>query len=214
MENTENQLIEMPTHQQLMSDAKNTLSGQWGIAVPAFLIYMIILSVGGIIPFASLIIAGPFALGLSIFALNFSRGRTPEISNIFDGFNNFGNALAVYVLMMLAVSLGLLLLIVPGIIIAFGLSQVMFILADEPKINPVDALKKSWEMMKGHKMDYFILSIRFIPWALLCILTLGIGFFWLGPYIHVTYANFYDALKGTYGLDGGLEDDITQHLVE
>lgn len=214
MSYSEKQLIQIPPHTQLMSDARNSLSGKWGIAVPGYLVYSVILGVAGLIPFGSVLIAGPFALGMAIFSLNFARGKEAEISNIFDGFKNFGNALAAYILMILIVVLGMFLLIIPGIIAAFGLSQTMFILADEPEISPIDALKKSWEMMKGHKADYFVLTIRFIPWAFLCLLTLGIGFFWLGPYMQVTYANFYNSLRGNYAPDGWEEDDISQHLVE
>lgn len=211
---SDRQLMQIPPHQQLMADARTALSGKWGIAVPAALIYSVILGAAGFIPFGSLLIAGPFALGLAIFSLNFARNRDAEINNIFDGFKNFGNALATYILMVLIISLGIILLIIPGIIAGLGLSQAMFILADEPNIGPMDALKKSWEMMKGQKGDYFILSLRFLPWALLCLLTFGIGFFWLIPYMQVTYANYYDSLRGAYDPDGTLDDDITRHLVE
>lgn len=214
MDYSNRQLIAIPPHRELMQDAKNSLSGKWGIAVPGFLIYTAILSVSGLIPFGSLIIAGPFALGLAIFSLNFARNKDAEINNLFDGFKNFGNALAAYFLMVLVIMLGMLFFIIPGIILALGLSQTMFILADEPEIGPVEALKKSWEIMKGHKADYFVLGLRFIPWALLCILTLFIGFFWLGPYVQVTFANYYDSLRGAYDPVDGLEDDISQHLVE
>ena len=68
-------------------------------------------------------------------------------------------------------------------------------------------------MMKGHKMDFFILGLRFLPWAILCLFTLGIGFLWLGPYMQVTYAKFYDRLRLA---DDPLADvdDISKHLVD
>ena len=37
--------------------------------------------------------------------------------------------------------------------------------------------------------------LRFIGWVLLCILTLGIGFLWLSPYIQISYAKFYEDIK-------------------
>ena len=39
------------------------------------------------------------------------------------------------------------------------------------------------------------LDLSFIGWALLCILTLGIGFLWLQPYIEASHAKFYEELK-------------------
>lgn len=197
------------SHQQLMADARASLEGKWGLGALTFFVVMLISGVAGLIPLVSLIIGGPFALGLAIFSLNLARNQEAELSNAFDGFQHFGRALVAYLLMILLVVVGLLLLIVPGIIVAIGLSQTLFILADEPQTSGVDALKKSWEMMKGYKMDYFILGLRFIPWMLLCILTLFIGFFWLAPYMQVTYAKFYDAIN-----QRSFEDDITDHLVE
>jgi hypothetical protein len=40
------------------------------------------------------------------------------------------------------------------------------------------------------------LSLRLLLLAILCILTLGIGFLWLIPYVHVTMAKFYDDVRG------------------
>ncbi|GHT57847.1 hypothetical protein FACS18945_2990 [Bacteroidia bacterium] len=88
-----------------------------------------------------------------------------------------------------------LLLIIPGIIAAISYSMTFYIIADDPAISAMDAINKSKKMMYGYKMKYFCLSLRFLGWALLCILTLGIGFLWLMPYIQVTFAKFYDDLK-------------------
>ena len=59
----------------------------------------------------------------------------------------------------------------------------------------MDALRKSKEMMDGYKWKYFCLGLRFIGWALLCVLTLGIGILWLSPYVQVSYAKFYEDVK-------------------
>ena len=47
----------------------------------------------------------------------------------------------------------------------------------------------------GCQWKYFCLQWRFFGWALLCLLTLGIGFLWLVPYIEMSNAKFYDDLK-------------------
>ena len=46
-------------------------------------------------------------------------------------------------------------------------------------------------MMKGRKWSLFCLELSFIGWALLCVLTLGIGNLWLAPYIYTSQASFY-----------------------
>lgn len=53
-------------------------------------------------------------------------------------------------------------------------------------------------MMRGHKLELFLLHLSFIGWALLCVLTLGIGLFWLVPYVQASQAAFYEDVKEEY----------------
>lgn len=124
-----------------------------------------------------------------------ARNQKEDIKQIFEGFNNFANCLIAYLLMALYVILWSLLFIIPGIIAAISYSMVFYIMVDEPEIGPEAALRKSKEMMYGYKWKFFRLNIRFFGWSLLCILTLGIGFLWLIPYMHVTYVKFYEDIK-------------------
>jgi uncharacterized membrane protein len=190
----------------LMRASREALRGKWGIAILTFFIYALLTTTSGtmrthgsfltISSTLTLIIAGPLALGAAIFSLSISRGKEARLEVIFLGFNNFGTALVTYLLLLLYIFLWTLLLIVPGIIAALGYSLTFYILADDPNIKPQDALKKSKSMMDGHKEKLFYLSLRFLLLAILCILTLGIGFLWLIPYVHVTMAKFYDDVKG------------------
>jgi len=50
-------------------------------------------------------------------------------------------------------------------------------------------------MMYGYKWKYFCLGLRFIGWFLLGILSLGIGFLWIMPYMSISFAKFYDDVK-------------------
>jgi len=190
----------------LMKAARESLTGKWGVAILTFLIYILLTSAsdsvkphGSILTFRAaltLIIGGPLALGAAIFSLSISRGKEARLEQIFLGFNNFSTSLIAYLLMVLYVLLWTLLLIVPGIIAALGYSMTFYILADDPLIKPQDALKKSKSMMDGYKLKLFYLCLRFFLLALLCILTLGIGFLWLFPFVHITLAKFYDDIKG------------------
>lgn len=45
----------------------------------------------------------------------------------------------------------------------------------------LECLKTSWDKVNGHKMDYFLFSLSFIGWALLCIFIIPIIF--VVPYI-------------------------------
>jgi uncharacterized membrane protein len=142
----------------------------------------------------SIVITGPLTLGWVGFVLALSRNQNPKFEQIFGGFNRFGTALGAYLLTLLFIILWMLLLIVPGIMAALSYSQTFYILSEDPSIGAMDAIRKSKEMMYGNRWKLFCLWLRFIGWLLLCILTLGIGFFWLAPYMAVSMAKFYDDL--------------------
>jgi|TARA_B110000503_G_scaffold125198_1_gene192527 uncharacterized membrane protein len=186
-------------NKELMAEARESLSGNWGLAIGTFLVYGIIISSLQFIPVVgsvlALFIAGPMLVGVSMFSLSLSRGENARLEQIFEGFKNYGTVLGAYLLMVLFIFLWVLLLIIPGIIAAIAYSQTFYILAEDDTIGSMDALKKSKEMMDGYKWKYFCLGLRFIGWALLCILTLGIGFLWLSPYIQISNAKFYEDLK-------------------
>jgi uncharacterized membrane protein len=183
----------------LMSQAREALSGKWGLAIGTFLVYFLIVAGIQIIPIlgaiAPLIIEGPMVVGLAIFSLALSRNQDARLSQIFEGFNKFGTSLGAYLLMILFIFLWILLLIIPGIIAAISYSQTFYIIAEDDSIGAMDAITRSKKMMDGYKWKYFCLGLRFLGWALLCILTLGIGFLWLMPYMQVSFAKFYDDIK-------------------
>lgn len=205
----------MVENSELRNEARLSLEGKWGLAIGTIVVYWLISGVVQSIPYVGWIvgiaIGGPLYFGLITFFLNISRGDDAALDNIFIGFKDgrFEKNFITYILMTVLIFLWSLLLIVPGIIKGIAYSQAFYLMTDDPELSGMDALNKSEEMMDGHKMRYFILALSFLPWALLCILTFGIGFLWLAPYIQVTFAKFYDDLKGEDISGGGYkEQDI------
>jgi len=162
-----------------MQMARESLKGKWGLAIGTFVVYILIVATLQAIPIIGLIASGPLVLGLAIFSLSISRNQDARLEQIFQGFSNFGTSLGAYLLMILFILLWMLLLIIPGIIAAISYSMTFYILADDNSISAMDAINKSKKMMNGYKWKYFCLHLRFLGWALLCLLTLGIGFLWL-----------------------------------
>lgn len=70
-----------------------------------------------------------------------------------------------------------------------------YILKDNPEMKNNAAIEESMRMMDGHKLELFLLDLSFIGWALLSLLTCGIGFLWLTPYMNMARVNFYEDLK-------------------
>ena len=186
----------------LMQMARKSLKDKWGLAIGTFVVYMLIIgtiqTTTEFFPLAGLLllaISGPMVLGIAIFSINISRNQDARLEQIFQGFNNFNTSLGAYLLMLLFTLLWTLLLIIPGIIAVLSYSMTFYILADDNSIGAMEAIDKSKKMMDGYKWKYFCLGLRFIGWSLLCILTLGIGFLWLLPYMQVSMVKFYDDIK-------------------
>ena len=95
------------------------------------------------------------------------------------------------------IALCCVLFIIPGIILSYSYRLVPYLLADEPGIKAVEALKKSRAMMKGHKFNAFVYDLSFILWDILVVLTLGLaGIFYVNPYKLSSDAALYKAIKG------------------
>ncbi len=138
-----------------------------------------------------LILGGVLQLGSARFHVNLIDGKPAEFSDLFSQFSHFGSALIMCLLRSIFILLWMLLLIVPGIIAAYSYEMAPYILMEDPQCGGYEALKRSKELMRGHKMELFVLELSFIGWHLLCILSLGIGFLWLNPYISTAKASFY-----------------------
>lgn len=187
----------------LVKQAKDALSDRWGQAVLMFLLYLV-LSIGiqftfrnseGLSFAIQLSLGALFPLGLAVLGLAFARRQEARIEMLFEGFKHFIPSIIAYIIVSVLTFLGILLFIVPGVVLALGLSMTFFIMAEDRSISAIDAVKKSWDMMEGHKMKFFKIVLRIIGLGLLCILTLGIGFLLLVPYYYTLTGLFYDDIK-------------------
>ncbi len=180
--------------------ARESLRGRWGLAIGACLLYMLVAAAGNVIPvlgwIGAIIISGPLMLGYYIFQLRFLRQDSPDVSQVFSGFQFFSNALGARLLVGLYVFLWSLLLIIPGIIAAYGYAMTFFVLADNPTASATEAMEESKRMMQGNRMKLFLLTCRFIGWFILGMLTFGIGLIWVFPYMGLSLTCFYEDLRG------------------
>ena len=135
-------------------------------------------------------------VGYSKYILSFVRGKKLEMKDIFDFAKKYWVvSFLVSLLTGLAVLLGFVLLIIPGYILAIGLMFYREVCADNPDKNPMEIVKISWNMTKGHKMDLFIMGLSFLGWELVGSLTFGIGYIWIIPYMLVSFTLAYEELK-------------------
>lgn len=187
------------TNSELRLTARNQLKGQWGITILICVVFIIITGIPNAIKYAgpviSIILTGPITLGIISCFIKLVRKERFKFENLFDGFKNFASSFILQILITLFVFLWSLLLVIPGIIAGYRYSMSFYILYDNPKIGAMEALNLSKEIMLGNKWRLFCLHFSFIGWTLLSILTVGIGFLWLIPYINTSIANFYESVK-------------------
>lgn len=181
--------------------AKEQIKGNIGVLFVMLLIVYGVSFVVGFIPVAGGLIGGwvlgpAFGLSLAMVYLGLAKGIKPNISQIFDGFYDLWCAIKVTFFVGLFTMLWSLLFIIPGIIKAYSYSMAIFILAENKGMPALEAIRRSKEMMEGHKMDLFVLELSFIGWGLLTALTFGIVGIWAIPYITATTTNFYNTIKG------------------
>lgn len=140
------------------------------------------------------IIISPLSVGMIVYILNFVRDQSHDINNLFSKFKLIIPIFMITFLVSLFVALWSILLVIPGIIAALGYSMVTYLLADG-HTDIWGTLKKSQEMMKGYKLDYFIFNFSFFGWMFLGIITLGVAFIYVVPYLTVSQTLYYEELK-------------------
>ncbi len=145
---------------------------------------------------AMLLVGGPMAVGLAHYFLRVTDRNNPQLGDLFAEFKNFGNTVLLTLLTGIFTFLWSLLFIIPGIIAGLSYAMAPYIMAEHPEIGPMDALRMSKDMMRGNKGDYFLLHLSFIGWYLLCVLTLGVGFIFLSPYVETAAAEFFNEVSG------------------
>lgn len=193
----------MMCNSEIRSAGSAALKGHWLEAAMLTFVYALISILVSLIPIvgkvASLLLI-PMAWGFAITFLRNGRGENDpfNIKGLFVGYNDFMRIFGTQLLVNIYTFLWTLLLIVPGIIKSLSYAMTPYVLADNAELKYNEAIEKSMAMMDGHKMDLFLMNLIFFLWGLLCILTLGIGYFWLCPYMQSSYAKFYEEVKADY----------------
>lgn len=154
--------------------------------------------IGSLLAYAFEIALIPASIGYIYYIMELINGKVLDVKEaLLSKYKLFGLILVTSIMVSLFTTLWTLLLIIPGIIYAFKVAMVNYILADSADENTKwkDVINTSKEMMNGYKMDYFVFGLSFIGWELLCIVTLGIAIIWVYPYMQVANVMYYQELK-------------------
>lgn len=180
-----------------------------------------------IITFVITVLTGLFTSGITYLSLKLSCERPITTSDVFYGFKLFPDkalqiqlylsiwiyiigGLPMYVLsytlsknpqdsvLMLIYSLTAIFCCIVIVMVSLIYSQAFFLLHDFPDYSAKELLSLSRKLMQGNKGRLFYLVVSFIPLMLLGMLSCGIAFLWLAPYIRVTETEFFlDLIKNS-----------------
>ena len=173
-------------------------------------------ALGGLISMCgNLLLTPPFTVGLVMVYLNVTYGDEPQVGTVFEPFKKcYGKSVILTVLVGIFVMLWTCLLIIPGIIMAYAYSQSFRIMIENPELSPMECIRESKRIMKGRKLDLFVLQLSFIPWILLVAVTLGIASIYVYPYMQLTETNFYHKIKEGGDLEGDYNNAATNAVTD
>lgn len=78
----------------------------------------------------------------------------------------------------------------------FSYYLVPYILAENPQTPPLEVIRLSKRMMKGHKWECFVMHLSFSGWELLDAISIGLlGLFFLNPYRTAFFCEYYKKLR-------------------
>lgn len=159
-----------------------------------------------------------FSMGMNYFYLKVARQQSHQFEDLFWGFKNHPDKMIIltfiitmiqvicilpgYLLIFFSLLSGswvlallgfviLLIGVITSIILMLRYNLSALVLADDSSKGVKQVMQESTKLMKGNKGRCFYLIISFFGWFLLMLLSFGIGYFWIAPYISTTFANFY-----------------------
>jgi uncharacterized membrane protein len=140
-----------------------------------------------------LIVMAPLSYGANWVFLKAVRNESFKTYDIFMAYQNIWNIVIANILVGVIVGIGFVLLIIPGIIFACRLAFVPFLIMDE-KLEPIEAIKKSWEMTRGYSWTIFGMAIASFFIAIAGVICLVVGIFPAIIWIEAAFAALYWAV--------------------
>lgn len=152
-----------------------------------------------------------FSLGIMMVGFDAVRGKEYKWTDVFTKPFNHLDRLGYLLLMGVACTVicfaAGLLMIIPllgfFVLIAFIVAVIYYfptisifslMIADvekNTKIDFMETVKKSIELSKGNRVEFYGMVFSFIGWYLLAICTFGILYIWLTPYMELSLINMY-----------------------
>jgi uncharacterized membrane protein len=127
----------------------------------------------------------PMLVGLMMMALRHVRGETVGVNDLFAYYAKTGVLSLTALVMYIMISIGFILLVLPGIYLSIGYIFALQLVADKD-MAIWDAMELSRKTVTRHWFKVFFVTVLATLGFVAGILTLGIGLYWLAPTIFIT----------------------------
>lgn len=198
----------MKSRAEIKQAAKQILSNNYGTVLGNMILFALLSGLAGMTFIGGILVAPPLMVGLlDGIRLLWHGGNAIDL---FAGFkeDRFGRSIGGIILMYVLIWLWSLLLIIPGIIMAFAYCMTPFIIADSKGLTAGQAIQLSKKITNGYKGDIFVFYLSFIGWFMLSTLTFHLlTIFYVGPYMLTAYAGLYEELKQNAIAKGVVTED-------
>lgn len=158
---------------------------------------------GCLIFFASIVfLLHPLNIGARYYFLKRAKNEEDNKNAILQGgFNHFYLNIILTRFLKSLVFFLFSLTIVGGFIMYYAYYPVDYIIMENPSLGPIETLRLSRRMMRGHKWDFFLLSCSFLGWDFLSNFTAGLlNPLFIKPYKELTFAKSYLEAKEEFAL--------------
>lgn len=150
--------------------------------------------------------------GMCGYSLRRMRGEDAGFRDLFSNFDIAAKVIVLWLLKVVFITLWSMLFVIPGLVAAYRYRLAEYLLFDDPELSPMDAIRRSKQMMLGRKMDLFVTDLSFLGWSILLSIATNAAYYlipgatagsfaylavytvlgmFLVAYQHLTWAGFY-----------------------
>jgi hypothetical protein len=177
-------------------DVEKVMKQAWDLFTKEIVPLLVGSIIAAILSTVSLFILAP-VLHAGLYKMLIRRvreGRPAEIGDVFSCFDQFGTLFVTGLVVVLAVSVGLVLCVIPGLFLALVWMYSTPLIIDK-KMGMGDALGKSWNMVMGQFGQHVVMFL--IALVVLGVLNLtGIGSLFTAPAVVAITIAMYFTLEG------------------
>jgi len=143
----------------------------------------------------SFVVSAFVLAGIMNFSLKVARGAPYTFADLFSGAPFFVSVLVANLVVTIGAGIGFALLIVPGVIVALGLSMAIPLIIDR-NLGPVEALTESWKLTDGHKTNLFVFGLIAVGLIVGGVCACVVGVLLVLPLLYIAHMYIYLKLTG------------------